>query len=716
MQQQLNLNVFRNVLGTVARPEHGVNNTCCRSRTGSLLAHVLSGGILICMAAGQVRAAAEEGADDPTKPGWVTPKKFEQLAPHPRLFVSQEQIDRMVKGRGEDFADDYEKVEAAAEAGLHDTENPLEELSIWKRGIRIQGRLTVLAIQWHRTRDRRYLEAALETVDAMKEWMKPNQVTLAEGQMIAGLAVTYDLLYNDLTPEQRAWMVEIAREHFMKPFLRVTAPRDKDKRIEGERRSWWQGIISNWNPVSISGGGLLALTMYEDLPEAQTMIDRVNRSYQPIFDYLEKTEGGWVEGTGYWNWTIHYMSLFLRSYERATGAEHEGFRSPGFRETLAFGTYFVPHGEPCGFGDNKHGGFGASLRAAAKHLGYSDVLKRLQDHAYRMRESARIKEAKRAAAAGKNDKEAAEKSKEFDPATIGYGTPQRLLIAPDPLEKGMEPKKDAIKYYPVQGWGMLADQWPRPNAYVAVRGGQLGGAHTHKDLLSWEAVVGIEKMIDNSPMGRTSSAAFGARGHEIFERSIAAKNTLFIGGLGPSRVRNGAPRAEPTELQLSTGPALRLDATKGFWLGRGNPQFAGRLFAVIDDKGVLVLDRVIGRASNPVEARAYTMKDATFGESDVLLNGEFETARMTFAADQPTVLRRAVALVIQGSDPAPVMMRWQTLGKVKNVTMASLLTRGDAKVDLNVESDEEHVVVNIAGDGWTRTIKLTTRLMPIGDN
>lgn len=142
------------------------------------------------------------------------------------------------------------------------------------------------------------------------------------------------------------------------------------------------------------------------------------------------------------------MSLFLRSYERATGAKHEGFRSPGFRETLAFGTYFVPHGEACGFGDNKHGRISISLMAAAEHLGHSEVLKRLQDHDLRMRESARIKEARHAAAADETNEDA-EKSEEFDPALLSYGTPQRLLIAPDPIEKGIEPKKDAIKYYPV---------------------------------------------------------------------------------------------------------------------------------------------------------------------------------------------------------------------------------------------------------------------------
>ena len=708
MQLSLNLNVCREVSCTEGRRERAVKRTRFVGR-GLPLPHVLLAVMLLSALGCQTGMAAEADAENPTRSGWVTPKQFKDMAPHPRLFVSQEQIDRMVKGRGEDFAEDYDKVEAAAKAGLDDTENPLEGLSIWKRGIRIQGRLTALAIQWHRSKDRRYLEAALKTVDAMKEWMKPNQITLAEGQMIAGLAVTYDLLYNDLTPEQRAWMVEIAREHFATPFLRATGPKDKEKRIEGEHRSWWQDKISNWNPVSISGGGLLALTMYEDLPEAQTMIDRVNASYQPIFDYLETTEGGWVEGTGYWNWTMHYMSLFLRSYERATGEKHEEFRSPGFRETLAFGTYFVPHGEACGFGDNKHGRISHSLMAAAEHLGHSEVLKRLQDHDLRMRESARIKEARRAAAVDETNEDA-EESEDFNPALLSYGTPQRLLIAPDPIEEGLEPKQDAIKYYPIQGWGMLADQWPRPNAYVAVRGGKLGGAHTHTDLLSWEAVVGIEKMIDNSPVGRTSSAAFGARGGEIFERSIAAKNTLFIGGLGPSRVRNGAPQAEAMQLQLPTGPALRLDATKGFWLGRGNPQFAGRLFVVIEDKGVLVLDRVIGRADNPVEARAYTMKDATFGENDVLLKGEFETARMTFAADRPAVLRRAAGLVIQGSHPVPVMMRWQTLERERDVTLASLLTRGDAKVDLSVESDEEQVVVKISIDEWTRTLKLTSRL------
>jgi len=672
-----------------------------------------------CLAVTAPLWAEEAVVDVSETTKWVTPKAFEKLAPHPRLLVTAADIERMVAGRGERFAQYYAEVEAAANTGLVDTADPMAGISVWTRGIHIQGRLTALAIQWHRTRDRRYLEAALKTVDAMKAWMKPDLITLAEGQFIAGVAVTYDLLYNDLTAEERAWMVAIAREHFMKPFLRVTAPRNSEKRVGGESRSWWQDILSNWNPVSISGGGLLALAMYEELPEAQTMLDRVNESYQPIFDYLQKTEGAWVEGLGYWNWSMHYMSAFLVSYERATGTEHAGFRSPGFGKTLTFGTYFVPHGVASGFGDNQHGGFDATLMLAARQLGDQDALLRLQDHAFRMEEADRIKQAKREAAADKTDEQpdTAETQPEGDaPVNMGYRSPQWLLIAPDPLEKGIEPEQDMVKHYPDQGWGMLADEWPNPTIYASIRGGELGGAHTHEDLLSWHGVVGIEGMIHNIWSAKGSSAAFGPRDKDIYERRSESKNTLFIGGLPASRIRKGGtPRVETTTLQLPTGPAMRLEATKAFWLGTGNPKFVCRLFAVIDDKALLVLDRVIGRKGNAVEARAYTLKDTVFGESDVLLTGEFETARMTFASDRPAILRQASALMTLGSETPPVMMRWQTLNMERDVTLATLLSRGEGKVMLDIQTQEDRIIVTASGDGWAHTVALSSRLEPLQD-
>lgn len=647
---------------------------------------------------------------------WVTEKRHGTLAPHPRLFVSAEQIRRMVE-RG-NLSDDgnYEQVARAAETGLRDADDPMRGVGAHQRGFWIIGRLTSMATMWHRTGDRRYIEFALKHLQAMKKWLPVNgNIQLWEGQFITSVAVLYDMLHDDLTDEEREFMVDFARDHCIRSFLKVSAPADPKLRIPGEGRTWWMGVVSNWNPVCLSGVGMLALTMYEDIEEAQTVIDRVNGSLQPIFDYLQKSEGGWVEGLGYWNWTMHYTSLFCLSYERSTGREHEGFRSPGFRETLLFGQYFNPYDEQCGFGDNQHGGISSSLFQAAERLGHRDVLRRLQDYNG-------FREELRERRAGKKPRKPARKESEgeYKPLNVGYWTPYSLYLKPDPV-RDVEPATvgtGLAHFYPRQGWGVLADKWPEPSVYVSMRGGELGGAHTHRDLLSWNAVVGTEKMIHNIVRAGYYDSAFYRREHEIYERHQASKNTLFIAGLsaypgtqGP-RHRQIQPRADMSRLDLPAGPAIRLEATDAFYFANRprNPRFVGRLFALLGDKGVLVLDRVEMPGRNPVEARVHTTKQAEFGESDVLLTGKHASARVTFASDRRAVLRRASALTTEGRTTPPTMMRYMTRSSESKVTLACLLTEGEDKVELEVRTEGGLVVVSATAADWQSSVTVTTRL------
>jgi hypothetical protein len=459
---------------------------------------------------------------------------------------------------------------------------------------------------------------------------------------------------------------------------------------------------------------MLALTMYEDLDEAQTVIDRVDASFDPIIDYLQETEGGWVEGLGYWNWTIHYMSLFYMGYERATGTKHQGFRSPGFRKTLLFGEYFVPHAEACGFGDNQHGNISSSLLAAAEHLGYRDVLKRLQDYQQRNEAAHQFKRTERRKRRGGGVAKAPKPKPQV--VNISYAEPQDLLVQPDPVNGvAIPPLTNMVHSYPKQGWGMVADRWPEPNVYASIRGGELGGAHTHEDLLSWNGVIGIERMICTVNKAGYYDTSWESRAWEIYERNAASENTLFIGGLSAySGRRNGTPAsAATTRLMLPTGPALRLDATSAFWLTRNDPVLVCRVFAVLGDRGLLVLDRVLGQGNNPVEARAHTTKEAEFGKTDVLLKGEFETARLTFACDRPALLRRATALLTEARARPPTVIRWQTRGKVRDVTMASLLTRGADPVTLTLESGQDKVTVTAEATGWRDEVKLDGALRPL---
>lgn len=631
---------------------------------------------------------------------WDIPKKFAKLAPHPRLFVSKEQIARMVKGRGDKYKDAYEKVQKAADEGVKDAENPIQDKSPYHKGFLIQGRLTSLAIEWFRTKDRKYLEAAVKNIQGMKDWIKiGQQIQLWEGQMIAGIAVAYDLLYNDMTPEERNKVVEVGH-HFAKAWLMRTGNYEKELG-PGETGTWWMGRISNWNPVCSSGAGMLGLAMYEELPESQTLINRVKKSYEPIFKELEKTKGGWVEGLGYWNWAMHYISLFGISYERATGSEYPEFRSDGFKKTLTFGVCFVPHGIACGFGDNNHGNFSSSLYAAAEHLKYQDVLALLQGHSKRMQEAKQNK-----------------KNKKKEKVNIGYGIPQNLLIEPDPLtdSNANATVKNMVKYFPEQGWGMIADQWPDPNIFAAVKGGFNQGDHTHKDLLSWHAVIGKERVIANSSGGSYYPTVFRGRANEVYERNQTSKNSLFISGISvysENSQRFGVSKANITALQFPTGPALNLEARDAFFYGNGwyRPKIASRLFAVIKDKALLVVDRVVSREKVPVEARAHTELTAEFGEDFVVFEGKEDAYRMSFASNRKFTLRKASALKTSGRGKPMTMIRFQTLDDQKAVTMVSLITRGKDPVKLTVESENDNININIKAEDWQEQISLNEKLL-----
>ena len=172
--------------------------------------------------------------------GWVTDKEYEHLHGHPRLFVSQAQLQRVVEGRTEPFADLYANVAEAATRALEDQDDPLAGMAVWPRAIRMQDRALALILQWHLTGNRQYLDALLADIEKIRTWANPRHIGLPEGQFATVIAMAYDLLYDDLSAEQRERLIQIARNDFLLPFLSRTAPRDREERLPDERRSWWQ--------------------------------------------------------------------------------------------------------------------------------------------------------------------------------------------------------------------------------------------------------------------------------------------------------------------------------------------------------------------------------------------------------------------------------------------------------------------------------------------
>src|SRR5690606_2484951 len=111
---------------------------------------------------------------------------------------------------------------------------------------------------------------------------------LSYGENSATLAIAYDWLYSSLSPDEKKMFVEIARRRAIGPFLHLTA---------GEKKpSWFGSPNTNWNSVCTGGVGMLALSMREELTEADKVIELVETSIAPFMHELDRTGGGWVEG------------------------------------------------------------------------------------------------------------------------------------------------------------------------------------------------------------------------------------------------------------------------------------------------------------------------------------------------------------------------------------------------------------------------------------
>lgn len=172
-------------------------------------------------------------------------------------------------------------------------------------------------------RDKKYLEAAKKFMNAAVSYdiwgyanNKPN-VDLAAGHLLYGLGWAYDLLYNDLSQQER----KVYRDKLIKQ-ARLVAEYFQPK--PGRTYAYSQ----NHTFIPISGLGVAAYALYGETPEASAWA-KLARS---IFDRVLATysqDGYYYEGFEYWifstPWLIHYLDAHLH----ATGEDlynHSGFR------------------------------------------------------------------------------------------------------------------------------------------------------------------------------------------------------------------------------------------------------------------------------------------------------------------------------------------------------------------------------------------------------
>ncbi|MAF11218.1 hypothetical protein CMK11_12270 [Candidatus Poribacteria bacterium] len=617
------------------------------------------------------------------------------FAPHPRLYLGTEELDRLRAEPRTPFlklaawqiiADADRFVDMPPLTYARNVHN--EHLI---RARETQTRMLSLLARWVQTGEARFRDAALAHVEMMDAWEywswitwrrddpDPNAIfDLSYGENSATLALAYDLLYDDLSENERATMVDIARRRALGPFVH---------HVDNDNPPSWYGGTNNWNAVCAGGAGVLALAMREDLPEARRALELAEGSMPAFVEEAERSDGGWSEGVGYWAYGMMYAFRYLTSHERATGSAHPLMRKRCMRETLRFPLDFSPAGIACGFGDSNSWRPAPFHYAAAERFALPDVMANLDGHLDRITQ--------RLASGG-----AAPNPAEW------------LALHPGEAQPGSaRASRPTVNLYRGLDWAKLEDSCAEPALHMTVRGGTSEVPHGHRDLLSFHCVVGEERLIENVGVGEYLDTTFSNRREELFEVGPASKNTLLVNGVGIT-VGSALDRTERVSVDGAEG--VRMVATSAMGEMRDGPAatFCGRLVLLLPERAFLIVDQAILPRAGRIESRMFSSADVDAFTATALLKGHSERMRVAYACSVPALLTAATTAPTTPTQAPHTMLRWCTRAQQTRMAMATLLVPGRAAASVSIASDGKRLSVHVEGKGWRRDVALTQQLKP----
>jgi hypothetical protein len=190
---------------------------------------------------------------------------------------------------------------------------------------------------------KRYMDAAVSYDVWGYSWSKPN-VDLAAGHLLYGMGLAYDLLYNDLTEDERnKYRASIARHGEL--LYEYFAPKPG--------RTW--SFSQNHTFIPIAGLAVAAYAVYGEVPEASKWASLSRAIYDRVLATYSQ-DGYYFEGFEYWIFSTPWIVHYLDAQRHATGEDL--FDQPGLRKTYLYAAHsLTPDGQMMfDFGDVFEGG------------------------------------------------------------------------------------------------------------------------------------------------------------------------------------------------------------------------------------------------------------------------------------------------------------------------------------------------------------------------
>lgn len=519
---------------------------------------------------------------------------------HPRLIATQTDWQSLPynAARDPDLRSFIDGILREARKSL-DAPTPLRQME----GRRLLGvsretlrRILLTAFAYRYTGEPAFLDRAridLLAVARFEDWNPSHFLDVAE--MATGVALGYDWLYHDLTPDERQ---ELRNALVTKALLHAQQGHPSFR------------SHNNWNQVCIGGLVLAALAIGDEEPEltetvlttARTHTDRGLAAYQP--------HGIYPEGPSYWEYGTTYTVLLIAALRSVTSDDWNLPNAPGLLASLPWIVHMTgPTGTFYNFADSgTRAGLSPAQFFLSRELRQPSLL-----HFQR-------REARRFAVRGGSER--------FAPLVAFWWPQPEHPITPLPRHwsgSGLQP---------VAAW---RTDWEDPHSlYVAIKGGGARANHAHMDGGSFVLEAGGVRWAED--LGLQSYHSLESAGvqlwamHQdsprwsVFRLGPFAHNTLTLN----DQLHDASGMATFTDIHPR---GAHLDLTPIFLPGQVTS--ATRSIS-IRSRRVLLEDNLIGAAPGASLRWAMTTR------ADILLDGHRATLRL---GDQSMLVR------IQGALP-----------------------------------------------------------------
>jgi len=241
---------------------------------------------------------------------------------HPRLFFSTDEMSELREASRKPPL-------AAYRRNLLEAAGNLEQQPIQKVKDPDKSSETLKVLTWAYV-----LTGKQSFADQLKKWMlrvAETEKVLDFRLMIVGMmAFSYDVMAPEMGDAERK-KVKDYLTRALDIYLR-----------EARKKRWFFTNDSNTNPVANAGGGLAALVLLEDHPEAREAIQFARHWCRKYADTVLGPDGGNVEGRLYWAYGLSHYLLFAEALHNVTGnttlKEHPHLkRNPKFVKTMIGG-------------------------------------------------------------------------------------------------------------------------------------------------------------------------------------------------------------------------------------------------------------------------------------------------------------------------------------------------------------------------------------------